>query len=165
MRVSVSFAASGERPAHGIKVKLPKSWVEKGSVKQITELFLESYNAKFPAADLSLASDAVTLLSHGQVLPPQGPIKANIKEHDELVITLTAALGDAKATPATAGGPPGSVLCRNYGCAKRFLPSENGPDACSHHVAPPIFREIQKSWSCCPDKSAWDWEGFQALPT
>lgn len=160
MRVYINFAEGSGHPAHTVKVKLPASWVEKGKVEQVLGLFLESYNKKFP--ELALKGP-LSLLSQGLVLPPQGLIKSNVKEHDELVVALAAA--SAKATSAGAAASPGTSLCRNYGCAKRFTPEENGPEACSHHRGPPIFREIQKSWSCCPDKAAWDWDGFTALPT
>ena len=150
-------------PSHLVKVKLPLSWIDSGTVEQVIELFVDAYNKKF--SDHPLASDKLTLISHqGQVIPPTGTIKACIKEYDELKVTLKAAM-PATSVSAGASGPPGTLLCRNYGCAKRYLPSENGPESCLHHTAPPIFREIQKSWSCCPDKSAWDWEGFTALPT
>ncbi len=31
-------------------------------------------------------------------------------------------------------------------------------------MSPPIFHETAKWWSCCPEKKAFDWEAFQAVP-
>ncbi len=55
------------------------------------------------------------------------------------------------------------VVCRNYGCGKKFVESENGPTACRHHVAPPLFHDCVKGWTCCKDRKAYDWEEFQKI--
>jgi hypothetical protein len=58
---------------------------------------------------------------------------------------------------------PTAPRCKNYGCNQYFEESENSDTACKHHVAPPIFHDRIKGWSCCKEKKAYDWEEFQAI--
>ena len=55
------------------------------------------------------------------------------------------------------------LLCKNYGCGQRFMEEENGPTACRHHVAPPLFHDCIKGWTCCKDRKAYDWDEFQKI--
>lgn len=166
MRVYIKFAGHAEFPPHEVKIKLPASWIASGKVEQILSLFLDAYNKKFPGRELEPGQ--VSVLSHqDQVLPITGAIKDGVKEYDELKVVF-AAMAAAAAPAVACDAPavlPGSLMCRNYGCGKRYLPDENTSSSCSHHSKPPIFRETLKSWSCCPDRTAWDWDGFKALPT
>ena len=79
---------------------------------------------------------------------------------------------ETKAAAATAAKPmsaaqkakaEGKVRCRAYGCNEWFKEDENHDGACTHHVAPPLFHEGRKAWSCCPDNKAYDWDGFMAI--
>jgi len=57
-------------------------------------------------------------------------------------------------------------VCANKGCvAKSFKEEENADDACKYHTGEPIFRDLNKSWSCCTEKPAYDWDDFLKLPT
>merc|ERR1712157_260009 len=56
-----------------------------------------------------------------------------------------------------------TVPCANFGCRKR-IPKEGPYPKCQHHLAPPVFHETAKFWSCCPNKKAYDWEEFQSIP-
>ncbi|XP_038079012.1 cysteine and histidine-rich domain-containing protein 1-like [Patiria miniata] len=49
--------------------------------------------------------------------------------------------------------------CYNKGCGKKFVPSENGPDACEHHPGEPVFHDAYKGWSCC-NKRTTDFTEF-----
>ena len=40
------------------------------------------------------------------------------------------------------------LLCKRFGCQKRYLEEENNDKACRHHVKPPIFHETRKYWAC-----------------
>ena len=55
------------------------------------------------------------------------------------------------------------LRCKNFGCNKFFTEEENSDTACRHHVAPPIFHDRIKGWTCCKEKKAYDWEEFQAI--
>lgn len=74
-----------------------------------------------------------------------------------------AAAAAITATPAAAAAKPaddGRLRCRNYGCSVRYLEAENGPQACAHHTAPPLFHDTKKGWNCC-EKRVYDWDEFQ----
>lgn len=56
------------------------------------------------------------------------------------------------------------LQCKNFGCQKKYKESQNHSKACQHHIKPPIFHETRKYWACCPEKIAWDWDSFTAIP-
>jgi hypothetical protein len=154
-----------------LKITLPKSWYP-GPVRKVKELFVESYNKKF--ADGHMVAERVHVVSHkGVALPDDAVVEAAIAPHDEIKVALGApplAAGGGGAAAGAAGSSSGaaastdnSSLCRNYGCGKKFREEENGEGACRHHVAPPLFHETRKSWGCCPDRTAWDWDGFMQI--
>lgn len=55
------------------------------------------------------------------------------------------------------------LTCKNYGCGKKFTEEENGAEACRHHVAPPLFHDCIKGWTCCREHKAYDWDEFQKI--
>jgi hypothetical protein len=55
------------------------------------------------------------------------------------------------------------LRCKNFGCNQFYNEEDNSDTACKHHVAPPIFHDRIKGWSCCKDIKAYDWEEFQAI--
>lgn len=57
----------------------------------------------------------------------------------------------------------GKVRCKRFGCNRWFDPKDDQVP-CRYHVAPPIFHETAKWWSCCNDKKAYDWESFMKIP-
>ena len=60
----------------------------------------------------------------------------------------------------------GKYMCAHKGCVdKKFDPEKNGPEACRYHTGEPIFHDLKKYWSCCPDKVTWDWDDFMKLET
>lgn len=63
---------------------------------------------------------------------------------------------------AVATDERGRVRCKNFGCQNSFDP--NDPPPCVHHKAPPIFHEVAKWWSCCPDRKAYDFDDFMKIP-
>jgi hypothetical protein len=152
-----------------LKITLPKSWYA-GPVRKVKELFVENYNKKF--ADGHMLEDAVHVVSHkGVALPDDAVVQSSISAHDEIKIAVGLPPQHAGNGAAAAGGGSGSaaaneegmLMCRNYGCGKRFNEEDNEEGACRHHVAPPLFHETRKSWGCCPDKVAWDWDEFTAI--
>ena len=58
-----------------------------------------------------------------------------------------------------------TFVCVHKGCNNRIKRSDCPPyPPCSYHDGPPVFHETAKFWSCCPDKKAYEWEEFQAIP-
>merc|ERR1712151_482425 len=60
-------------------------------------------------------------------------------------------------------GSDGKVRCKNFGCQNYFDPNKP-PPACVHHKKPPVFHEVAKWWSCCPDRKAYDFDDFMRIP-
>jgi len=56
------------------------------------------------------------------------------------------------------------LACKHFGCNARYKAEDNHAQSCVYHESPPIFHETAKWWSCCPQKKAYDWETFQAIP-
>lgn len=56
------------------------------------------------------------------------------------------------------------VACKNPGCKKKFLESENNDQACKYHSGKPMFHDLKKGWTCC-NKIAYDWDEFEKLET
>ena len=54
--------------------------------------------------------------------------------------------------------------CRNPGCKKKYLESENNDQACNFHSGKPIFHDLKKGWACC-NQIAYDWDEFEKLKT
>jgi hypothetical protein len=57
----------------------------------------------------------------------------------------------------------GKVRCKRFGCNRWFDPKDDKVP-CRYHVAPPIFHETAKWWSCCTEKKAYDWDSFMRIP-
>jgi hypothetical protein len=55
------------------------------------------------------------------------------------------------------------LRCKNYGCNQFYKEEENEEGCCQHHSGPPIFHDTMKCWSCCRDRKAYDFEGFQLI--
>eukprot|EP00924_Labyrinthula_sp_SR-Ha-C_P009356 maker-scaffold_2-snap-gene-21.64-mRNA-1 protein AED:0.01 eAED:0.01 QI:107/1/1/1/1/1/3/923/310 len=82
-------------------------------------------------------------------------------------IPLTKSEKENLKAPKTTEKKPdltGTQMCKNFGCQKRYKEDENTSESCRHHRKPPIFHETRKYWACCPDKIAWDWDTFTAIP-
>ncbi|KEG06478.1 rar1 [Trypanosoma grayi] len=58
----------------------------------------------------------------------------------------------------------GKARCRNYGCQKEFVVSENSPTACCYHSGGPVFWDTYKYWKCCPDKKRYEFDDFVKIP-
>lgn len=57
----------------------------------------------------------------------------------------------------------GKVRCKRFGCNRWFDPNDDKVP-CRYHIAPPIFHETAKWWSCCTEKKAYDWDSFMRIP-
>jgi hypothetical protein len=79
---------------------------------------------------------------------------------------IQAAQKDADATKTEESNTTtmNMVACTRFGCKNRFPKGGPYPEHCQHHVAPPVFHETAKFWSCCPTKKAYDWNDFEAIP-
>ena len=124
---------------------------------------------------LSLVSSRIVSLSPAPVLSmiPRFvrtccSLSRSARPFFHLQIVVPGVNSPSGTVPDTASKPPvkddqGRVRCKRFGCQKFFDP-EGEPTECIHHKAPPIFHETAKWWSCCPDRKAYDWEGFMRIP-
>lgn len=161
-----------------LKITLPKSW-KTGPTSKLLAQFIETYNGNatlgasnpLSESDMHLStrkkqSDGTTKLqdlASDDIVLDSLPDRADVyvchgasQTKQELMPSKTTATDSGSTATKT-------VNCKRFGCQKRFPPGEpTGP--CCHHKAPPVFHETAKFWSCCPNKKAYDWDDFQAIP-
>mmetsp|Transcript_29547 Transcript_29547/g.48757 ORF Transcript_29547/g.48757 Transcript_29547/m.48757 type:complete len:299 (-) Transcript_29547:25-921(-) len=156
-----------------LKITLPKSW-KTGPVSKLLVQFVESYNTG-KADDLFLLVEADMHLSVLDAddnlvhLPSDAITQDVIADRQNVFVrhgaaTTVAAIQEeeAAAQQAIKDHKKNTVACTHFGCKNRFSPGGPYPDCC-HHVAPPVFHETAKFWSCCPTRKAYDWNDFEAL--
>lgn len=178
MKIKVSIKEGDESIWMTFKLTVPKSW-RPGPASKLLEFAVETYNKKHPEAAMTLGE--VHLEVDGESVGSLDVIEAVIKKNDEVFVKpgpptdvgdkmaalalaeqeKAAAAERAKAAKAEAAS---MLLCKNYGCAKRFREEDNHDTACIHHLAPPFFHECRKGWTCCKSKVAMDWDEFQKIP-
>ena len=83
--------------------------------------------------------------------------------YDDLYVVAKADSKEEDSSKQDESAKNKLVRCRNYGCQAMFDPSNNMPTACRHHVAPPIFHDTKKGWTCCPKKMVYDWSEFETI--
>eukprot|EP00753_Platysulcus_tardus_P000067 PLAT10063.1.p2 GENE.PLAT10063.1~~PLAT10063.1.p2 ORF type:complete len:345 (+),score=126.49 PLAT10063.1:3-1037(+) len=183
-RVYLRWTEGSEEDAMTLKLTLPKKW-RLGVVSKLKSFFVDAYNDKNepglllddvhvenadgqPLADSDLVQDYIKNKEDVYIRP--GPPPAE-RERPERVLAAIAAEQAAKEAAEAAEAAKkaleeerrGKLRCRNYGCHVWYTEEENSDDACLHHVSPPLFHETRKGWTCCPDRTAFDWEGFKSI--
>jgi hypothetical protein len=146
-------------PEQTLKIQIPKSWLEK-PVSNVIELFVTSYNKKNPDNNLELIDELHLVDSEQQKIFSDDLIKDVMNDRNDYYIKFGVHARRAKKTEVDTSN---LLRCRNYGCNQFFNETDNHNDACCHHVGPPIFHDTAKYWSCCKDRKAYDFEGFQAI--
>ena len=58
----------------------------------------------------------------------------------------------------------GRAKCRNFGCQKEFVVTENSDTSCRYHAEGPVFWDTYKYWKCCPDKKKAEFDDFVSIP-
>lgn len=58
----------------------------------------------------------------------------------------------------------GKARCRNFGCNKEFVVTENTETSCRYHKDGPVFWDTYKYWKCCPDKKCLEFDDFVKIP-
>lgn len=163
------------------KVTLPKKWLD-GPVTSILKLFVDTYNKQFEGNQLSLAevhleNDAGEALANECVVSKylSSSVDVYVKHGAPPAlesVTAKSASGGGNPPPAPATkakAPPaattagGLILCKRFGCQKKFDPAHNHEEACSYHRLPPVFHETVKFWACCPDKKTYSWDSFMEV--
>ncbi|CAJ1008226.1 putative CHORD [Leishmania naiffi] len=58
----------------------------------------------------------------------------------------------------------GKARCRNFGCSKEFVVTENTDSSCQYHKGGPVFWDTYKYWKCCPEKKCLEFDDFVKIP-
>jgi hypothetical protein len=157
-----------------LKITLPKSWKSGPSSKLLSQ-FIESYNASLGDQNTLVEGDMhlETTTSEGDhlVMVPSDaivdqilPDRANIfvKHGPSITLAEAQAQQDEKRQQQL-HHKANTVQCTHFGCKKRFPKGGPYPE-CHYHAMPPVFHETAKYWACCPQKKAYDWNDFEAIP-
>jgi hypothetical protein len=77
----------------------------------------------------------------------------------------TAARAAAAATvrKSTRSADGVTAKCSRMGCGKVFNVADNNNRACRFHCGAPVFHDVAKFWSCCPDRRKYDFDTFLAV--
>lgn len=144
------------------KIQVPKSWATK-TVGDVANLYVKSWNAK--NEDKQLVTEEMHLEDeHGQKVYSDAIVNTTIGDRVDYVLkpgVHVKAVQKVEDVLSSSGKP--LVKCRNYGCQKMFDEDDNDEGSCMHHTAPPVFHDTLKFWSCCRDRKAYDFEGFQEI--
>jgi CHORD len=187
MKLFLYYEDNEDRSLHKtLKITLPRSW-RSGPTSRILTQFVESYNA----SSLGLTLDESNL--HLEVRNPQeteSKFGVILKKDKTSVTTIPsdAIVSDVLSDHSNVyvqHGPSitlqdirkaeeeakrqeqeykaNTVPCTHFGCKKRF-PNGGPYPECTYHASPPVFHETVKFWSCCPNRKAYDWNDFEAIP-
>jgi len=183
MKVFLRYEDNEEGSTHKtLKITLPKSW-KTGPTSRLLEQFVESYNNGKEGQLNTLDVDSLHLsirsksdvdgddASHLRHLPSDGIVLELISDREDVYICH----GPSRTREEINAEQQAQIRnekekdkhlskCVRFGCQKRFPKGGPYPE-CKYHIAPPVFHETAKFWSCCPDKKAYDWDDFQRLPT
>ena len=158
IRVYIHYETD-DAPHKKSKLTVPKKWVAEKTVVDVIGLFCDAYNKANPEYALE-ASSVHVVNNSGEKLYSDDIIGTVMADHYDYFIhkgvhvKSSSLLKQDQVTEAD----DNRLRCRNYGCNQLYLEEENSDSACRHHVAPPIFHDRVKGWSCCKERKAYDWE-------
>lgn len=192
MKVTLKYEETEDEALHmTLRLTLTKKYVS-GPTKDVVRLFVDHYNKKHTENKIdtetlhlkivggdhlehqALVEDTLSNGNECYLLPPDGGSvslrrAAAAAAEKAAAAEAAAAASAAAAAPAATAAPvekkddQGLVRCKRFGCKRSYDP--NGPpQECVHHKSPPIFHEVAKWWSCCPDTKAYDWDEFMKIP-
>lgn len=163
MKVYIHYEEPGA-PEKTSKLSIPKSWVSNKLVSDVIELFVDAYNKANP--DHALVKNEVYLqTSEAMKIYSDVKIEGNLEDLFDYFIKKGVHLRTRVAdTSASAAANDGKLRCKNYGCNQFYTEECNSNSSvCCHHTGPPVFHDLVKYWSCCPEKKAYDWDEFQLI--
>lgn len=185
MKVTVKYEEREEQEFQmTLRLTLPAKYVSAPN-RDLIKLFCDHYNKKHEGNQLDASALHLKIVG-GDHLDHEERVRDVIKAGDELYLLAGSEMLPAKraagaaAAPVAASQPAvpddasragapkekrdeeGRIRCKKFGCQKWF--HEDHPPELPHHKGPPIFHEVAKWWSCCPDKKAYDFDEFMAIP-
>lgn len=193
MKVFLHYEDNTDSKLHkSLKITLPKKWLQ-GPTSKLLEFAIESYNASDLGKINPLTPSEMHLaLKIASSSSPNETTSQNNKDQDDKgIITPLASdasiinVMDDRDAVYILHGPSQTleeiqvekqkeidrkkeelaktVQCVHFGCKNRWIKG-TPPPKCCYHASPPVFHETAKFWSCCPQKKAYDWDEFQAIP-
>ena len=185
MKVFLRYEDNEDESKHKtLKITLPKSW-KNGPASRLLDQFVESYNGGNEGQSNPLESSSMhlalrrssaaatnddTATTSLEDVPSDGIIIETIADRDDVFVchgpsrTVEEINTERQAKLDQEKEALKSLSkCVHFGCNQRFPKGGPYPD-CKYHTGPPVFHETAKFWSCCPNKKAYDWDGFQTLP-
>mmetsp|Transcript_41301 Transcript_41301/g.53300 ORF Transcript_41301/g.53300 Transcript_41301/m.53300 type:complete len:299 (+) Transcript_41301:57-953(+) len=179
MKVFIHYEDNDNEELHKTsKITLPVKWVD-GPISAVLELFVKTYNGKFSTNQLTevhIEDDQNQALSNDCIvsdyLSPSSDIYVKHGPAPALSAVTASRLSAKEVIPvppkstsnkAAAAAADGLILCRRFGCQKKFDMKLNHDEACCYHRLPPVFHETVKFWACCPDKKAYSWDSFMEI--
>mmetsp|Transcript_15948 Transcript_15948/g.30081 ORF Transcript_15948/g.30081 Transcript_15948/m.30081 type:complete len:322 (+) Transcript_15948:146-1111(+) len=192
MKVFLHYEDNKDSNLHkSLKITLPKKWLQ-GPTFKLLEFGIESYNASDLGKTNPLVPSEMHLaLKISSQNDHQDSNNNNNNNNDEGILTplasdaiITNVLDDRDAVYMVHGPSKtleeiqqekqeeinrkkeemaNTVQCVHFGCKNRWIKG-TPPPKCCYHASPPVFHETAKFWSCCPQKKAYDWDEFQAIP-
>lgn len=157
IKVYIHFEEKG-CPEKTSKIGVPKSWVANKLVSDVVELFTDAYNKANP--EFALSKEEIHLQSsEGMKIYSDAKVEGNLENLFDYFIKRGAYVRQKVAQADNEN--EGKCRCKNYGCNKYF--TEGDTEVCTHHTGPPVFHDLVKYWTCCPDKKAYDWDEFQKI--
>jgi len=165
MKVYIHFEQEGF-PEKTSKLSVPKKWVQEKNVVDVVGLFTDAYNTKNPenALDKDNVHLSTSSKSEGVEIFNNDKVCEALTDKSDYFIRLGPLNREKVSTAPIVEEPHISQLrCKNYGCNMYFTEETNHDTACRHHVAPPIFHDRIKGWSCCKERKAYDWDEFKLI--
>eukprot|EP00986_Skeletonema_menzelii_P006481 scaffold2470_cov154-Skeletonema_menzelii.AAC.3 len=185
MKVFLRYEDNEDESKHKtLKITLPKSW-KNGPASRLLDQFVESYNGGNEGQSSPLESSSMhlalrrssaaatnddTATTSLEDVPSDGIIIETIADRDDVFVchgpsrTVEEINTERQAKlDQEKEALKNLSKCVHFGCNQRFPKGGPYPD-CKYHTGPPVFHETAKFWSCCPNKKAYDWDGFQTLP-
>jgi len=186
MKVFLRYEDNEDESKHKtLKITLPKSW-KNGPTSRLLDQFVESYNGGSEGQSnhlesvgmhlalrrsTSTAAYDTTAATSLEDVPSDGIIIETIADRDDVFVchgpsrTKDEINAERKAKlDQEKEAQKNLSKCVHFGCNQRFPKGGPYPE-CKYHTGPPVFHETAKFWSCCPNKKAYDWDGFQTLPS
>ena len=149
---------------HKLAITLPSKWLEQ-SADKVKELFVERYNKKFPDNELD---DEELVLAVKDDSPFTNRTHKHLNSSDTPGQHFAAGMEVRLVPPPKAQIPgrtaSGKLQCKNFGCQCEYDENDNPEGGCRHHVAPPMFHDTRKWWTCCEDVKVFEFDELMNIP-
>eukprot|EP00540_Astrosyne_radiata_P018032 CAMPEP_0116846106 /NCGR_PEP_ID=MMETSP0418-20121206/13650_1 /TAXON_ID=1158023 /ORGANISM="Astrosyne radiata, Strain 13vi08-1A" /LENGTH=369 /DNA_ID=CAMNT_0004477315 /DNA_START=72 /DNA_END=1181 /DNA_ORIENTATION=+ len=176
MKVFLNYSDNSNENLHKtLKMTLPKSWKEAPTSRLLGQ-FVESYNVTMgDDANLMKPNEMHLAIRNDRdvlalvPLPSDALIGKVIVDHADVYVlhgksqTMEEICVEQEQEEKKRKQELSQIgRCTHFGCKNTFPKGGPYPE-CVYHVAPPVFHETAKFWSCCPNRKAYDWNDFEAI--